>query len=193
MVRALRVTEFTCRLSNLTDFPVVPFCLSSTYHLRTSSRCFSSISHEHRGTSLSGAMMATKTNRVPKEEWDKHKSSILDLYCKRGLPLTQGSNAHNEHESVGWIMKHQHGFVARYESITSIWIVEVSIIDIHLVNPSTKLNLNVGVPLRTLNKANGCHFYQTTTDLSTRARRYGSSSLGRFRPEKRSLKPIVGT
>ncbi|KAK8092471.1 uncharacterized protein PG998_014956 [Apiospora kogelbergensis] len=69
-------------------------------------------------------MMATKTNRVPKEEWDKHKSTILDLYCKRGLPLTQGSNAQNEHESVGWIMKHQHGFVAsksQYEAQLKRW------------------------------------------------------------------------
>ena len=69
-----------------------------------------------------GAAMATKTNRIPKEEWYKHKATILELYCERGLPLTQGKNTQGEHQSVDWIMKHQHGFVARYESIPSLLV-----------------------------------------------------------------------
>ncbi|KAK8118118.1 uncharacterized protein PG998_006399 [Apiospora kogelbergensis] len=70
--------------------------------------------------------MATPTRHVPRLDWEKHKATILELYCERGLPLTRKGGSRETNECVDWTMRHQHGFAAsqwQYENQLRKWRV----------------------------------------------------------------------
>ncbi|KAK8073522.1 hypothetical protein PG994_004421 [Apiospora phragmitis] len=51
--------------------------------------------------------MATPTSNVPKQDWEKHRATILELYCDKGLPLSRKNNVREKHQCVDWIMRDQ--------------------------------------------------------------------------------------
>jgi hypothetical protein len=53
--------------------------------------------------------MAPLARRISKQEWDKNKDSIHDLYHIRGLPLYKK----DEGDSVQRIMQKEYNFTAR--------------------------------------------------------------------------------
>ncbi|KAK8059963.1 hypothetical protein PG996_009893 [Apiospora saccharicola] len=67
--------------------------------------------------------MATPAGQDPRQDWEKYKSTILDLYCEKGYPLTRKGDFKKE-QCVDSIMKHQHNFVAskwQYENQLRNW------------------------------------------------------------------------
>ncbi|KAK7927507.1 ankyrin repeat-containing domain protein [Apiospora marii] len=67
--------------------------------------------------------MATPAGQDPRQDWDKYKSVILDLYCEKGYPLTRKGDFKKD-QCVDSIMRHQHNFMAskwQYESQLRNW------------------------------------------------------------------------
>ncbi|KAK8059082.1 hypothetical protein PG996_009012 [Apiospora saccharicola] len=68
--------------------------------------------------------MAAPTCNIPREDWEKHRATILDLYCEKRLPLTRRGDAREKKQCVDWIMRHQHDFAAsqsQYEAQLKRW------------------------------------------------------------------------
>lgn len=87
---------------------ILSFALDSiTFHTRTRSLIGTSVPLPFKHT------MTAPTCNVLREDWEKHRATILDLYFEKGLPLTRRSDANNNEQCVDWIMKHQHSFTAR--------------------------------------------------------------------------------
>ncbi|KAK6851339.1 ankyrin [Apiospora arundinis] len=69
--------------------------------------------------------MASFTSTILKEEWEKHKATILQLYSEMGFPLTRKNDAEKD-RCVDWIMRNEHGFSAskwQYENQLKKWSV----------------------------------------------------------------------
>ncbi|KAK8869104.1 Ankyrin repeat-containing domain protein [Apiospora arundinis] len=67
--------------------------------------------------------MASSTANILKEDWEKHKAIIMQLYSERGLPLIRRNDAEKD-QCVDWIMRNQHGFSAskwQYENQLKKW------------------------------------------------------------------------
>ncbi|KAK6819326.1 hypothetical protein PG987_015809 [Apiospora arundinis] len=67
--------------------------------------------------------MASSTANILKEDWERHKAIIMQLYSVRGLPLTRRNDAEKD-QCVDWIMRNQHGFSAskwQYENQLKKW------------------------------------------------------------------------
>jgi len=65
--------------------------------------------------------MAAPTGFVPKQDWERHKATILELYCERGLPLTRKAGPKEKEPCVDSIMRDEHNFVAR-SGIHSVFV-----------------------------------------------------------------------
>ncbi|KAK8127178.1 hypothetical protein PG984_008286 [Apiospora sp. TS-2023a] len=68
--------------------------------------------------------MAAPTCNIPREDWENHRATILELYCDKGLPLTRRSDSKEKDQCVEWVMRCQYGFTAsqsQYEAQLKKW------------------------------------------------------------------------